>query len=72
MPDIPTIDPQAIDALRDMSPEDGDEFVRELVDIFLQDTPQRLAELEQAINRQDMPAATRAAHGPPRLSAYAG
>ena len=58
----PPLDLQQIDALRAMSPENGAEFLRELIDIYLQDTPARLAELEQALVQQDAPAVTRAAH----------
>lgn len=51
---------QAIEGLRELSP-DAD-FLRELVEIYLQDTPQRMAELEEAIGKNDLPTATRAAH----------
>ena len=57
-----SIDPKAIEALRALSPGGGTEFLRELVDIYLQDTPVRLTELELALARQDAPTATRAAH----------
>jgi HPt (histidine-containing phosphotransfer) domain-containing protein len=62
MADTPTLNPQAIQALRDLSPEGGDEFLRELIVIFLADTPQQLAELEAALARQDATKVTRAAH----------
>lgn len=62
MPDYPSIDLQTIEALRALSPESGNEFLRELVDIYLQDTPERLTELEQALARSDAPTLTRAAH----------
>ena len=57
-----TIDMQAIDALRELSPDAGEEFLRELIEIYLQDTPQRMAEMEDALNKKDIPAFTRAAH----------
>src|SRR3954463_6003075 len=60
MPDDPTIDMQAIDGLRELSP-DAD-FLRELIEIYLQDTPQRIGEMEDALNKKDVPAFTRAAH----------
>src|SRR5476651_1403592 len=62
MPDDQIIDMHAIEGLRALSPDDGGVFVRELIEIYLQDTPQRLAELEQALASQDAPAFTRAAH----------
>ena len=62
MPDDQIIDLQAIEALRALSPGDGGEFLRELIEIYLQDTPKRLTELEQALASLDAPAFTRAAH----------
>ncbi len=55
------IDPQMVGALRDLNPEDP-AFLRELIDMFLQDIPDRIAELEQALAAQDAPLLTRAAH----------
>lgn len=57
----PVLDPAAIETLRTLSPEDPG-FLRELVDIYLQDTPQRLAELETALAKGDGPGLIRAAH----------
>lgn len=62
MPDDQTIDMQAIDGLRELSPDAGTEFLRELIEIYLQDTPQRIAEMEDALTKKDIPAFTRAAH----------
>lgn len=62
MPDDQTIDMQAIDGLRELSPDSGTEFLRELIEIYLQDTPQRIAEMEDALNKKDIPSFTRAAH----------
>lgn len=62
MPNEPVLDPNAIEALRAVSPDDGGEFFRELVDIFLQDTPKRIAEIESALAVQNAPDLTRAAH----------
>lgn len=58
----PTLQPEAIDALRAVSPDDGGQFLTELIDIFLQDTPLRLKELANAIAAGDVTVATRAAH----------
>jgi len=62
MPDDPTIDMQAIDGLRELSPDAGADFLRELIEIYLQDTPQRMAEMEDALAKKDIPGFTRAAH----------
>ncbi len=56
-----TIDRQAVDNLRELNPDDPN-FLRELIDLFLQDIPQRVAEIEQAIASQDAALLTRAAH----------
>ena len=62
MSDLPIIDPQAIENLRALTPDDNDEFLREIAGIFLEDTPQRIAELEQSLAAGDGPKFTRAAH----------
>ena len=56
------IDPEAIQALRELSPEGDGEFLRELIDIYLTDTPKQILQLEEALSRQDAVVATRAAH----------
>lgn len=62
MPDNPILNPLAIQALRDLSPDGGDELLRELITIFLADTPKQLAGLEDAVSRQDPSEVIRAAH----------
>lgn len=62
MSDQSVLDTNAIEALRAVSPDDGGEFFRELVDIFLQDTPKRIAEIEVALASKNAPELTRAAH----------
>ena len=62
MADNPILNPYAIQALRDLSPDGGAEFLRELITIYLADTPRQLAELEDALGRQDAAKVTRAAH----------
>ena len=52
----------AIQALRDLSPEGDGEFFKELVSIFLTDTPKQVGQLEEALARQDAAIVTRAAH----------
>ncbi len=56
------IDPDAIAALKDINPDDGGAFIRELVDIFLSDSPQRLKEIDSALAAKDARTLTRAAH----------
>lgn len=58
----PVIDPQAIENLRMLNPDDGDAFLRELAEIFVSDTPKRLAELDQTLASGDAVAFVRAAH----------
>ena len=56
-----TIDPQAIEELRSLNPED-DSFLRDLIQIYLEDSPQRIAEIEQSLADNDAERLTRAAH----------
>lgn len=55
------IDPQTLVGLRELNPEDPN-FLRELIDMFLDDVPQRIAEIERALATKDAPLLTRAAH----------
>ncbi len=66
------IDPVAIAGLRELNPDDGDEFLREITTIFFEDTPQRLAELDQNFAKGDIEAFTRAAHSIKGSSANLG
>lgn len=72
MSDQPTIDPAAIENLRSLNPEDNDEFLREIIGIFLEDTPQRIAELETSLAEGDANRFTRAAHSIKGSSANLG
>lgn len=56
------IDPAAIEALKSINPDDGGEFVREILQIFLEDTPARMAELNEALNSGNAAKFVRAAH----------
>jgi HPt (histidine-containing phosphotransfer) domain-containing protein len=56
------IDSEAIENLRALNPDDGDAFLRDIVSIFLEDTPVRLGELRQALASGDAAKFTRAAH----------
>jgi|SRR5882724_4906956 len=62
MSDLPVIDPQSIENLRSLDPGDGGAFLSEIVGIFLDDTPKRIADLEQSLAAGDVEKFTRAAH----------
>jgi HPt (histidine-containing phosphotransfer) domain-containing protein len=72
MSDFPIIDPAAIENLRALNPGDNDEFLREIIGIFLEDTPTRIGELEAALGHQDMEKFVRAAHSIKGSSANLG
>ena len=72
MSHTPVIDAQAIENLRALTPDDNDEFLREIVGIFLSDTPSRIAELEQSFAAGDNAPFTRAAHSIKGSSANVG
>ena len=55
------LDPQAIEDLRALNPDDVS-FLRELIQIYLDDSPQQIAEIEQSLTKGDAPRLTRAAH----------
>lgn len=55
------IDPQAIAGLRELNPDDP-AFLRELIDLFVQDGAERVAEVERAVANQDAQLLIRAAH----------
>ena len=56
------IDIKAIADLRALNPDDNDEFLREIIGIFLADTPVRITELETSLAAGDVASFTRAAH----------
>jgi len=62
MADLPVIDSQAIANLRALDPENGDDFLREIIGIFIDDTPQRIAELDKSLAVGDLATFARAAH----------
>lgn len=61
MSDFSVIDPEAINNLRELSSGD-DEFLVEIIDIFLDDTPKRIAELGSCLAAGDLETFSRAAH----------
>jgi histidine phosphotransfer protein HptB len=58
---VSPLDPQAIEDLRALNPDDGS-FLRELIQIYLGDSPQQMAEIESSLAKGDAPRLTRAAH----------
>lgn len=56
-----TIDPQALEGLRELNPDDP-AFLRELIDLFINDVGDRLAELDRALASSDVNLLIRAAH----------
>lgn len=72
MADLPVIDAESIENLRALNPDDGDEFLREIIVIYLEDTPQRIAELEQSLTAGDVACFSRAAHSVKGSSANLG
>ena len=72
MSDFPIIDPVAIENLRALNPGDNDEFLREIVGIYLDDTPVRIGELEASLTNRDMEKFVRAAHSIKGSSANLG
>ncbi len=69
---LPTIDLQAIENLRQLSPGDDDAFVKEICGIFVADTPNRLAELDAGVVANDVGSFVRAAHSIKGSSANLG
>jgi len=62
VPDQPTIDPDAIAGLRELNPGDSGEFLREIVGIYIEDTPKRIDEMRRSLAAGDAASFTRAAH----------
>lgn len=62
MPSPAILNPDAIRALRDLSPAGDSEFLRELISIYLEDIPKQVIKLEKAIANQDAGQVVHAAH----------
>lgn len=62
MPNLPVVDLEAIANLRALSPDDGDSFLKEILNIFFDDTPERIAELHGNRASGNAAAFVRAAH----------
>jgi len=74
MPDLHAIviDPQIIRNLRGLNPDDNGEFLREIISIYLEDTPLRIADLDQSLAAGDVQRFARAAHSVKGSSANLG
>jgi HPt (histidine-containing phosphotransfer) domain-containing protein len=62
MQPAPLIDPDAIENLRALSPDDGDVFLKEILTLFLADIPERIADLNTHRLDGNSAAFIRAAH----------
>lgn len=63
MSEEPIIDPEAIENLRALDDEGGgDTFLREVIEIFKEDTPLRIQEMRDSLRTGDQVCFTRAAH----------
>jgi histidine phosphotransfer protein HptB len=62
MSDSPVIDPAAIAGLRALDTDNSGAFLIEIIGIFLEDTPQRISELDQCLAAGDTTTFARAAH----------
>jgi HPt (histidine-containing phosphotransfer) domain-containing protein len=68
----PILDQEAIDNLRALDPDGGDTFLREIIGIFIEDTPLRIAEIDQSLAAGDTATFVRAAHTIKGASANVG
>lgn len=62
MSSLHAIDPEAIEALRALSPDDGDVFLKEIITIFLEDTPIRINDMKGALEQGQAELFVRSAH----------
>lgn len=56
------LDADAIDALRELGGEEEPDFLETLIRMYLDDSPERLAEIESAADEGDVEGMERAAH----------
>ena len=64
-----TINARALDAIRALNSERGGALVHKVIHAWVEDTPQRLAFLRQAIAEHDAPAVRKVAHSMKSASA---
>ena len=67
-----SVDPQILLGLTEMAGDDADELLAELFNSYLEETPQRLQSIENAVVREDAEALYKAAHALKSLSATVG
>lgn len=60
--ELPIIDPKQLDMLRELDPEGATELIRELIGIFEEDAPLRVADLKAALAAGSALEAGHAAH----------
>lgn len=58
----PVLDQEVIASLRELQAEGEPDLIGELVELFVEDMPARIAELRQALRTGDLPAVASAAH----------
>lgn len=61
-PPCATIDAQVIQSLRELGGEDDPGLLKELIEMFLQDAPKRIGEIQTALAENDIKLLERAAH----------
>jgi len=66
------IDPAVIASLRELGGEDDPGLLTELIDMFLDDAPARMAEMRRALDEGDIDGIARAAHALKSSSANMG
>jgi HPt (histidine-containing phosphotransfer) domain-containing protein len=59
---LPIIDSEAINNLRSLGDEGDDTFLREIISIYLEDTPLRIADLKRSFQSGENALFTRSAH----------
>lgn len=59
---LAVLDPGVIRELRSMAGADADEMLQELLQVYVEDAPERLAAIQAAVDRQDAKALQHAAH----------
>jgi HPt (histidine-containing phosphotransfer) domain-containing protein len=72
MPQEPALDTETLEALRALDPTGGNEVVREIAAIYLEDAPRRLREMEAATDAGQAERFIRAAHSLKGSSASLG
>jgi PAS domain S-box-containing protein len=71
-PSQPAVDARALEELRQLGGEDGDDMSGELIALYLRDAPALLAAMRAAAAAGDAPALRQAAHGLKSSSGYLG